>query len=263
MRKIEIYLGLVILSWLLVGCDNGYDAGNSKGSKIIAERSSMVKKLSQMESGYSGSTADWREFLACWARTMEQPFTSRPMPNSVTTVQGVEGELPPSYRHFVEATGGAGWLFPGDKKRNSGSMEQLYPINRVGPFKKADPVTWKAWNDNRGLGKVPDKVYYDYSRQQNWGLFREEYLDSLVSVGDLWHGNVLVLNPMEKTLDGEWEAWFLSTKLPGAIRFKSFAELMQMVYFTDIDPMKDLLSYSDAELAQSCAGKLRVTRVEK
>ncbi len=219
----------------------------------------MVKKLSQMGSGYSGSTADWREFLACWARTMDQPFTSRPMPDSITIIKGVEGELPPSYRHFVEATGGAGWLLPGD----SGGDEQLYPINRVGLFKTVDPVTWGAWNDNRMGVKVPDKVYYDYSRQQNEGLFREEYLDSLVSVGDLWHGIVLVLNPMEKTLDGEWEAWYLSTKLPGALRFKSFAELMQMLYFSDINPMKDLLSYSDAELAQSCAGKLRVVRAKK
>lgn len=158
-----------MLTGSLVSCNKAESVPNAEVSSPTEDRSTMVKKLSQMESGYAGSTQDWREFLACWASAMDQSFSAPPLPKDAIAIKDVEGELPPSYRHFVEATGGAGWLLPGDKKRFGDNVEQIFPIKRLGLFKTVDPVTWKAWDDNRGVGKVSDKVYYDYSRQQDWG----------------------------------------------------------------------------------------------
>jgi hypothetical protein len=41
---------------------------------------------------------------------------------------------------------------------------------------------------------------------------------------------ILLLNPKIVTDEGEWEAWYLDSKLPGAFRFRSFQELMQAQY---------------------------------
>lgn len=38
---------------------------------------------------------------------------------------------------------------------------------------------------------------------------------------------ILLLNPEVVFEDGEWEAWYFATWLPGAMRFRSFADLMR------------------------------------
>lgn len=216
----------------------------------------MVKKLSAIDSGYSSSPADWRDFLGCWGMKFgaEHELPEVPVDGATQT------DLSPSYRHFVQATGGRGWHLPGAKLRSGHSTAQLFPLQKVGLLKKTDPVTWKAWNTNRLNVEIADKDYYDYSRRQDLTKFRDEHLDSLILVGTLDQGAVIVLNPAERSKDGEWEVWYLSTRLAGALRFRSFAELMQMLYFADLRPENDLWSYSELELASSCAGKLRFSQ---
>jgi hypothetical protein len=134
----------------------------------------------------------------------------------------------------------------------------LLPLTEVDALKWADPATWKAWDQNRTGREVPDVVYYEYSRKQDPITLREEYLDGLVLVGILGNGRVLALNPSEISIDGEWEAWYLSTRLPGALRFRSFAELMQVMYFADISPDSYLWTFSEKDLSSSCASRLRL-----
>ncbi|MEQ8226028.1 MAG: hypothetical protein ABRQ37_27190, partial [Candidatus Eremiobacterota bacterium] len=53
---------------------------------------------------------------------------------------------------------------------------------------------------------------------------------------------IYLLNPHVVTSDGEWEAWFFGYTLPGAIRYRSFREMMEGEYFRILTGMKDFLS---------------------
>ena len=58
---------------------------------------------------------------------------------------------------------------------------------------------------------------------------RNEYLRHTLEVSGEGDG-IYLLNPKVITADGEWEAWFFATWLPGARRYRSFWELMQDEY---------------------------------
>jgi hypothetical protein len=55
---------------------------------------------------------------------------------------------------------------------------------------------------------------------------RRKYVKGSLVVGEEPNGHFYILNPAQVTKDGEWEAWLLGPKLPGAYRFTSFAELV-------------------------------------
>jgi hypothetical protein len=217
----------------------------------------MVKKLADQSSHYRASAADWSEFLTCWAKQMDQAFeptVGYAPPEDLVVIEG--RRLPKSYLDFVQATGGKGWAMPGDKKRYGDNSLAIGTIGDVGLLKKRDRLTWKAWTDNPLNRTIPDRDYYNYSSSQQAGLFRDQYLGALVYAGNLGHGAVLALNPLEQTREGEWEAWYLSTKLPGALRYRSFAELMQRMYFADISPERDLRNLAATDVNNTCAGRI-------
>ena len=47
-----------------------------------------------------------------------------------------------------------------------------------------------------------------------------------MQISDSLEGEVLLLNPKVK-FGNEWEAWYFANYLPGAIRFKSFKEMLE------------------------------------
>lgn len=252
MRKVihcVVIVGFMVVSSLVSGCDP-----TDGMSKQMNPRKAEAKRptLAETSSLYSASTDDWRKFLTCWRAEMRLPIEE---PRKTADARNVRlaGGLPASYRHFVEATAGQGWILPGDEKRFGDRIPQLLPIKEIGQFRKVSSATWKAWNAHR-IGRNPsDEVYYNYSNTQDEGKFREQHLDGLLVVGDLGHGAILALNPAEPSKDGELEAWYLSTKLPGALRFRTFAELMQLVYFMDIYPDRDVSALTDKDFVGTCA----------
>ena len=220
------------------------------------EQKKVIKTLSQLNSNYSASVADWQYFLSCWAKAIDPSNAIGFKKFDLNAIKQSHPELPASYLNFIEATGGNGWLLPGDKNRFGDSVEQIYSVKRIGKLKAVNQVTWKAWNDSKVDRVIADVDYYNYSNQQDVALFRDIYLDNLLAIGDLGGGAVIAINPMERTIDGEWEAWYLSTRLPGALRFKTFAELMQILYFMDIYPDKDALNLTSKDFVGTCAEKI-------
>ena len=71
-----------------------------------------------------------------------------------------------------------------------------------------------------------------YGETQDSVRFRVEYLESALEVSDIGDSAIFLLNPKVVTPDGEWEAWFFGNWLPGASRYRSFAELMEAEYQT-------------------------------
>ncbi|WP_062444089.1 SMI1/KNR4 family protein [Herbidospora daliensis] len=125
--------------------------------------------------------------------------------------------LPPTYRDFLRFSDG--WDF-GPEENVLGSAE-------VGWLRDLEPELARIWGPQEGdqVPSVPDDLYFDYGPEQN-GFVRGEYVPHTLLVGHHDDG-VYLLNPEVVTPEGEWEAWYLAPWLPGAVRARSFWELMQ------------------------------------
>lgn len=131
--------------------------------------------------------------------------------------------LPPSYREFLKVSNG--W-------------QQAYPV--LGKFWSTEELDWFAvrnqqWIDawvRPGLPspKVTDEEYFIYDADQNYLAVRVEYLQTALEISAGGDAAICLLNPRIITKDGEWEAWYFDNKLPGAMRFRSFCDLMEAQY---------------------------------
>jgi HEAT repeat protein len=70
-----------------------------------------------------------------------------------------------------------------------------------------------------------EQEYFNYS-QQDSVHFDVKHLAQALCISDVGDSAVLLLNPMVVWPDGEWEAWFFANWLPGATRYRSFADWM-------------------------------------
>ncbi|MEV0596690.1 SMI1/KNR4 family protein [Nonomuraea cavernae] len=124
--------------------------------------------------------------------------------------------LPPSYRQFLLFSNGWGV-----------DEYSLLPVTEVGWLRDVEPSTVEAWSSPKAEEplSVPDDLYFIYGKEQNRHAIRGEYLAGTLLVGQ-WDGDLL-LNPHVMTSDGEWEAWLLAAWLAGAIRQRSFWDLMK------------------------------------
>jgi hypothetical protein len=52
----------------------------------------------------------------------------------------------------------------------------------------------------------------------------------MLEVSDIGDSAILLLNPEVVTPDGEWEAWDFANWHPGAVRYRSFWDMMQALY---------------------------------
>jgi hypothetical protein len=91
--------------------------------------------------------------------------------------------------------------------------------------------------------EISDEEYYDYSNNQDSCKIREKYLKTALQISDSLEGDVLLLNPKVK-FGKEWEAWWFSNAMPGAMRFKSFKELL--IYL--LSPQKEKQPLTEEEL---------------
>lgn len=197
---------------------------------------------------------EWRKFIVDWSRRMsEQSFEDDPefLRNchrvhgygfsGATEEQINEAEsrlatkLPFSYREFLRAT--------------NGLMQPVYRMSTTGgDFLSAEEIDWlpvrekswiDAWQDNED---VSDEDYYVYGDKQDSVNLRSEYLSSALAISRDGDAGIYLLNPKVKGRNGEWEAWHLTSWMPGAERFQSFEEMMRNSYMS-------LVKNRDAEMA--------------
>ena len=122
--------------------------------------------------------------------------------------------LPPSYRAFLELTDGFGRISP--------FIERLRPADEVAPFADENEGWIEAFA--RFPVDVSEAAHAEF--EDGAAHFRWQHLRSCVQVSDVGDSAVILLNP-EVVIDGEWEAWFLASWLPGARRYRSFAALLR------------------------------------
>jgi hypothetical protein len=132
--------------------------------------------------------------------------------------------LPPSYREFLKITNG--W------RRISPFIYKLWSVQEIDWFRTRHQQDWiEPWTlGSRTFGAVetvPDNKYFIYGKEQDPAWIREEYLSTALEISDVGDSAIYLLNPRVVTPDGEWEAWFFASWLPGANRYPSFWDLMQ------------------------------------
>ena len=144
--------------------------------------------------------------------------------DEIKTVEDRLGiELPPSYRQFLQKSNG--W-------RNSGKfIDRIWSTNEIAWFEERNQDWIDAYTDPYdNLPAIPDKEYLKYGREQDPVIFRVEYLQTALEISDIGDSAIYLLNPKVVTKGGEWEAWFFANWLPGAVRYRSFQELLEAEY---------------------------------
>jgi hypothetical protein len=218
-------------------------------SSISCVQYAVNNALTTRTERFAMSDFDWQELMQQWnqaafADTTCAPFISRQAHTTrwlgypgATDVEIVAAELrldthlPPSYRSFLRYTNGWQML--------NGVIWQLWSTSTLDwhAARSQDLIdewiqagTDAAANYGREPLWAPDEEYFVYGADQTPGSMRDVYLQTALEVSDLGDSAFLLLNPRTITAEGEWEAWFFATWLPGAIRYRSFWELMQGEY---------------------------------
>jgi hypothetical protein len=177
---------------------------------------------------------DWQGLMTQWNKTLlDNGYGERLEPEAgnwfgkkgATEEQIVQLEkrlgktLPPSYREFLSFSNG--WKYP------TAFIDELWSTDKVEWFSVRNQDwadIWSSWD------YASDEEYFKYGDEQNEGILRTEYMQTALEISDVGDSAIYLLNPQIVTPDGEWEAWFVATWLPGANRYHSFWEMMQGEY---------------------------------
>lgn len=130
--------------------------------------------------------------------------------------------LPPSYREFLAFTNG--WRVV------NFAIERLWSTEEVEWFAVKHQRDINGWLESYRSLSISDEEYFVYDHRQNETRLRPKYLQSCLHMSDTGDAADFLLNPEVVTPEGEWEAWFLASWLPGAQRYRSFWDLMQATY---------------------------------
>ncbi len=122
-------------------------------------------------------------------------------------------QLPPSYRTFLALTNG--W-------RGSGpETNQLLSTTTVGWLRDRDP-DWLDAVDNT------DEIAEHQQRQRHRNDARTELATTLaISARGNHRTTLCLLNPQVIAPDGEWEAWYCTSRVHEPSRYRSFWTLLQ------------------------------------
>jgi cell wall assembly regulator SMI1 len=117
--------------------------------------------------------------------------------------------LPPSYRQFLAESNG---------------FRQLSPF--IWRLRVATEIDWLRTRNTEWIEayQCADDISPEEHQEAplDSGPWRAAYLWSCLQISEEGDSAVVRLNPEVVTPEGEWEAWFFATWIPGAQRFRSF-----------------------------------------
>jgi HEAT repeats len=210
------------------------------GIKQSAKRSSVPSQAATASSRSAPSQFDWAPLLEQWSRqwlsvreyavelpdeTIESGWLGYPGATAQELValdHRLGRVLPPSYRAFLGVSNG--W------RRTSPFMDHLYSTAEVDYFRARNQWWIDIWVEERLDVSEEQHRAYLHKETQTQRPFRAAYLQECVQVSEAFDGAVYLLNPAVVTSEGEWEAWFLASWLPGARRYRSFWDLLRAEY---------------------------------
>ena len=181
---------------------------------------------------------DWKRFLTDVSITLMSGENLLPEYRDSVTTQwlGYEGAtasqiskreqelqitFPPSYKQFLQTSNGF---------RQVGSfIWDIMPVENITWLKDFDEDFYAMYVDDIKTESLSDEKHFVYGEEQDVVRFKAEYLCNSLVISAWGDAAILLLNPAVKFGD-EWEAWMYATWYPGAVRYKSFEELMKGLY---------------------------------
>ena len=160
--------------------------------------------------------------------TTQRPLTLIISPSSDVEISELEKricfELPPSYKQFLKVTNGF--------KVVNQFFGNLFQVNLVQPLIKFDPDFVDIWTRNDF--EVSDETYFNYDETQRTEWIRSNYSKDCIAISDWFDGGIILLNPNIKFSE-EFEAWAFANWYPGAVRYKSFWDLIKGEFNTYLE----------------------------
>lgn len=191
---------------------------------------------------------DWRAFLEEFSRELLEEerirsgLTDEVVRSGWMGFEGAsEGEiqdlerrfgigLPETYRRFLSVSNGwrtLGIYQPGLSSTSKVEWFRDHHLNVIEAWQKGGHRASK-----KPVPPITDEEYFVYgSGQASWSV-RSEYLNSTLWISDGTDEGDYLLNPEVIFPDGEWEAWHLAHWYPGAVRTRSFREMMEKALST-------------------------------
>jgi hypothetical protein len=143
-------------------------------------------------------------------------------------------KLPPSYRNFLATSNGFGPI--------SFFIYDLCSTDEVNWLVQEDPELIEIWEEDPALfaddPNLNDDPYLCYDNLPPEGVIRPGHMRQCLMISHWGDAGFLALNPAQQH-EGEWEAWHFANWMPGAQRYRSFAELMQNSYQTYVELRKE------------------------
>lgn len=234
---------------------------------ILQSCSQSEEKMDNFK--YGATTESWNDFLFCWQEQTvsklssqeelyteyeKQVFSSQKQmfqPASQDDINQLEQrlgvELPTSYTDFLSATNG--WI----QLQLDAEDGLLLDTDNVDYLRDKYPDWYDVWAKQQP-GEFTVKYVNDY-RKHDPALFPPELLKDAIAISDLVDSGLYLLVPNAKVSGDGWEAWFMSSELPGAARFPNFEYLMKFAYVRSmVNEELDswIIQESLSELSTSC-----------
>ncbi len=221
----------------------GYPSDNLNKQKLIQTRlKEYVEVINKLEASYSkeerlfyGHDFEFEVLLD----GLRYPPADESM--IVAAEQRLQVSLPESYKEFLRVSNGFLTTYG-----------RLLPIEEIGWLKNKDPELLETWGASNQIEtiNIPDELYFVYGKQQDSIDFRREYLESCLLIGNdygIRNGANWLLNPEIQLEPSEWEVLFMETSGIGAIRYRTFKELMEVSYPFDIENLQLGLKHLEEE----------------
>ena len=128
--------------------------------------------------------------------------------------------LPPSYCKFLKASNG--W------RMCTHSIERMWGVDEVKWLRTSHRDWIDAFAKPTIYGPEPevsDVEYFAYGQLVE--QFRGKHFNETLQISEVGDAALYLLNPQVISKDGEWEAWFFANWIPGAHRYRSFAEMIE------------------------------------
>lgn len=207
-----------------------------------------------------GNDFDWQSFLAMWSSEVIEllktagwdldELESEALAIGYLSYAGANGDdivkveqdlgitLPPSYKAFLTTTNG--WR----QIAMDAQAGRMFSVSEIAWFKDLYPQSLQAWLSGTGHMDAADEAYFVYGDTQDPVNMRDSYLEKALAISEEIDAAVYLLNPEVVDENGEWEAWFFSYELPGALRYRSFQEMMQAEYLRVLRNLKSAIEFS-------------------
>lgn len=179
---------------------------------------------------------DWNAFLGEWSqRQLANPTIRAKQPADVieTGWMGYEAAalesiitsekrlgicLPNSYREFLMVSNG--WRYVGDTGISLNHVEEIEWFSKKYP----------EWYSSYVTLEESDKIaadYFEYEKEQDTTKIRFGDLRFALAISSTLEGAIYLLNAKVINECGEWEGWFFANWLPGAVRYRTFADMLK------------------------------------